>query len=193
MNMYKSPVVLAAIVGWSLLAVTSRAQNTDVYPPAPATALEILETNTGTVIIKGTSPIGSMSVNAVNVSVACKEDTDTSTQRKEYGIAISIKATGQLEDRTIVDYDEMDSLLKAIDYLNKIDWSVTPLTSFNAAYATKGGFRIAAFSSRRSGAIEFSLRSSRMSKGLLLTQSQLAQFRGLIDEAKRKLDEIRKN
>lgn len=191
--MYKSPVMPAAAVGWWLLAVTSSAQITEVYPPAPATTLEILETNTGTVIIKATAPMGSMSVNAVNVTVTCKEDTDTSTHRKEYGIAISLEATGQLEDRTIVDYDEMDSVLKAIDYLNKIDWSVTPLTGFNAAYATKGGFRIAAFSSRRSGAIEFSLRSGRMSKGLLITQSQLAQFRGLIDQAKRKLEEIRKN
>lgn len=75
--MYKSNLMLAAVVGWSLLAVESRAQDTNAYAPAPATKLEALETNTGTVIVKGIAPVGSISVSAGLVSVTCKEDTDT--------------------------------------------------------------------------------------------------------------------
>jgi hypothetical protein len=192
MNMYKSKVLPAAVGCWLLLAVESRAQDTNAYALAPATRLEALETNTGTVIVKGFAPVGSVSVSAGVVSVTCKEDTDTGAGRKEYGIAITVSVSNQFEDRAIVDYDEMDSLLNAIDYLSKIDWSVTSLISFDAAYTTKGGFRIAAFSSRRSGTIEFTIQSSHMSKGILLAPSQLGPFRGLIDQAKRKLDSIRK-
>jgi hypothetical protein len=191
MVMYKSNVMLAVVVGWSLLAVESRAQETNAYPPAPATRLEVMETNTGTIIIKGTAPVGSVSVNAGSVSVTCKEDTDVSAGHKEYGIAITVSVANQFDDRTIVDYDELDSLLNAVDYLSKIDWTATSLASFNASYTTKGGFRIAAFSSKRASVIEFSIRGGHMGKGILLEQNHLAQFRGLIDQARRKLDSIR--
>jgi hypothetical protein len=192
--MHKSNVILITLASFWALATPARAQNAIVYAPAPpATKLEILETNTGTILIKATALIASMSVNGATVAVTCKEDTETGTGRKEYGVAISMASaqTANLEDRTIVDYDELGSLLGAMDGLAKIDWSVTSLTSFDATYQTTGGFRVAAFSVRRSGSIEFSVRSSRMSKGILLTQSQLQEFRGLIDQARRKIDEVR--
>jgi hypothetical protein len=189
--MHKYNIVLVVVVGCWFLPVTSRAQNTNIYPPAPATKLEALETNTSTIIIKGFTLIGSLSINSETVSVTCKEDTDTTTGRKEHGIAVGVKVNDQPEDRMIIDYDEMDSLLNAIDYLSKISWSVTSLTGFDAFYATKGGFRVAAFGSKRGGTIEFSLRSSHMGKGILITPSELAQFRGLIDQARRNLDAIR--
>jgi hypothetical protein len=182
--MRKSNVILITLAGFWALAATARAQNTVVYaPPPPTTKLEILETNTGTILIIATALIGLMSVNGATVSVTCKEDSETGTGRKEYGIAVGMvpEQTANLEDRTIVDYDELGSLLGAIDELAKIDWSVTSLSSFDATYQSTGGFRVAAFSVRRSGGIEFSVRSSRMSKGTLLTQSQLQEFRGLID------------
>ncbi|MCX6902082.1 MAG: hypothetical protein NTW03_01115 [Verrucomicrobia bacterium] len=68
---------------------------------------------------------------------------------------------------------------------------MTSLASFDATYLTKGGFKIAAFSVRRSGTVEHSLRSSRMTKKIVITSSQWAEFRGLIDQARRKIDELR--
>jgi hypothetical protein len=189
--MDKLKIVFAAVVGCSLLAAASRAQDTNAYAPVPATKLEIMETNTGMVLIKGTAPVGSISVSGGAVSVTCKEDTDTGAGRKEYGIAITVKAGSQSEDRTIVDYDELDSLLTAIDYLSTINWSATALSSFNAAYSTKGRFRIAAVGSKRLATIEFNLRGSHLSKSTPISPSQLAQFRALIDQAKRELDSIR--
>ena len=191
MIMSKSNVVLAAIFSWSLLAVTSRAQETNAYAPVPTTKLEALEANTGTVIIKGFAPVGSISVSGEVVSVTCKEDTDIGTGRKEYGIAITIRPNNKFEDRMIVDYDELDSLINAIDYLSRIDWGVTSLPSFNAAYTTKSGFRISALCNKLTGKIEVSIRSSRTSKGAPVPPTQLAQFRALIDQAKSKLDSLR--
>jgi hypothetical protein len=188
MNMLKSKVILTALMGCFVLAASMRAQDTGVYsvPPPPATKLEMLETNTGTIIIKASGLIGSMSVNGATVTVTCKADTETGTGRKEYGIAIGLVSaqTANVEDRTIVDYDELGPLLDAIDKLAKIDWTGISLTSFSASYQTVDGFRVVAFSARRSGSIEHSVRSSRMSRGIVMTQSQLAEFRALIDQGK---------
>lgn len=187
--MCKYKLVLMTMVGLSILTARSYAQNTIL--PVPATTLEIWESSTGKVIVKGTTPIGSVPASAAAVSVVCKEDTIVGAPQKIYGIMVGIKVTGQPDDRTVIDYDELESLLSSIDYLGKIDWSVTSLSSFDASYTTKAGLRLAAFSSKRSGQIEFSIRSSRMVKGILLAPDKLGQLRSLIDQAKTKLDALR--
>jgi hypothetical protein len=192
--MKPTQLIITALAVGCVLAATLRAQENLVSaPPPPATKLEMLETNTGTILIKATGLIGSLSANGTTVSVTCKEDTDAGTGRKEYGIAISVALPQAVnaEDRTIVDYDELGPLLGAIDQLARMDWTGISLTSFHATYDTVGGFRVAAFSARRSGSIEHSLRSAHLSKSIALTQSQLAEFRGLIDQARRKLEELR--
>ncbi|HET7626370.1 MAG TPA: hypothetical protein VFM25_14020 [Verrucomicrobiae bacterium] len=185
-------LILAAVVGGWFLPKISPAQDAEIYvPPPPPTKLETLETNTGTIIIKGTGLVGSLSLNSVVVTVTCKEDTNLGSGQKEFGIAIDMGANPRQAFRTILDYDELAPLLNAMDYLAKVDWSVTSLSSFSASFTTKGGFRIAAFSSKRATAIDFSIRDEHMNRGVLLTQTQLAQFRSLIEQAKTNLDGIR--
>jgi hypothetical protein len=113
--------------------------------------------------------------------------------RKEHGILVDIGVNGQPDDSTVVDYDELDALLGSMDYLANINRSVTALSGLNASFTTKGGLRVGAFSSRRVGQIELSLRSSRMQKGMLLTSDQLVQFHSLVDQAKHKLDALKKS
>lgn len=184
---------LIAMTGWALLADICPAQITNCCPPVPQTRLEAFETNTGAIIIKGTSPVGTVTANTAVLSVRCTQMTDGSNGRSEYGLAIGITETGQPEDTMLIDYDEIDPLLNALDYLNKVDWSVTPLSGFDAVYTTKGGFRMAAFSSRRNGTIEFSVRAVRAGRPrVLLFRDQVAQLRQVIEQAKTKLDALRK-
>ena len=87
------------------------------------------------------------------------------------GRAVSLSISplgGQLEDVTLIDYDELDSLLDGLEDVGKVDWSVTSLPGFDAVYTTKGGFRAAAIGSRRTGNIEFGVRSIRAARPLLL-------------------------
>lgn len=157
------------------------------------TRLEACETNVGTVIIKSYALIGTVSVKGATVSVRCKEDTDTSTGRKESGIAVVITESDRPAETMLIDYDDLDSLLNAIDYLSKIDWSVTSLNGFDAVYTTTDGLRIAAFGSKRLGEIQFALRSVRLKFApVRLSQTELAEFRNLIQQAKTKLESIRK-
>jgi hypothetical protein len=185
--------VLIAVAGGSLLGGPARAQETNTCVLVPATKLEAFDTNTDTVIIKATAPIGTVPAHGGAVSVRCREITDVGTGHRESGILVDIRSGEQFEETMLIDYDELDSLLDGLEYLGQLDWSVTPLPGFDAVYTTKGGFRAAAFGSRRTGNIEFAVRSTRASRPpLLLSRDQLGQLRSWIGQAKTKLDSLHK-
>ncbi len=168
------------------------AQDTNACISLPPTKLEAFETNVGTVVIKGSARIGSVSGNDGIVSVRSREMTDATTGRKEQGVAIDIGRPRLFTDVTLIDYDELDPLLNAMDYLGKLDWSVTSLNVFNAIYTTKGGFRVSAFGPRRTGLIQFAVRSTRSGlTPVVLSRDDVGRLRALIDQAKRQLDSLR--
>jgi hypothetical protein len=183
--------MLVAIAAWRLGTGACHAQFTN---PPPQTRLEAFETNTGTIILKAAGLVGTVTATAGTLSVKCETITDTGAGRTEYGLAVGISEQGgQLASTLLIDYDELDSLLNALDALNKVDWSVTTLPSFDAVYTSKGGLRLSAFSSRRNGTIEFAVRTLRASlPPLLLPRDQVAQFREFLAQAKSKLDALRK-
>jgi len=190
--MKQSRILLMAAVSWSLLMTTNaRAQETN----APKTVLEAFEAQTGTIIVKGSEPTGWVSAEAGIVSVKCKESREVSTGRKVHGIAIEVKASETQFDTTIIDYDELDSFLNAIDFISKANYTVTALASFDALYTTRGGLRLALYSSnKRPGTLQAMMQSSSISKTrVLLSAQQLAQFQALVQQAKAKLDSLRAN
>lgn len=190
--MHKFVTALVAATAGLVLNGTARAQETNICWPMPATRLEAFETNTDTVVVKATAPIGSVSGHSGTVSVRCREITDAGTGRRESGIIVDIAFGTQIESSVLIDYDELDSLLDGLEYLSKVDWTVTSLPSFDAVYTTKGGLRTAAFGSRRTGNIEFAVRSTRIAPHpLLLSRDQLGQLRSLVDQAKAKLKALR--
>jgi len=185
--------VLVVVAGGPLLSGLVRAQETNGCLPVPATKLEAFETNTDTVIIKATAPIGTVPAHGGEVSVRCREITDAGTGHRESGIVMDIELGGAMEAGLLIDYDELDSLLDGMEYLGKLDWSVTSLPDFQAVYTTKGGFRAGARGSRRTGNIEFDVRNTRInSPRLPLSRDQLGQLRSLVEQAKTKLDSLRK-
>jgi hypothetical protein len=185
--------IFVAVAGGLVPTGIARAQETNVCWPFPATKLEAFETNADTVIIKATAPMGTVPARGGEVGVRCREITDVGSGRRETGIIIDLTYGGELGDTMLIDYDELDSLLDGLEYLGSLDWSVTPLPGFDAVYTTKGGFRAAAFGSRRTGNIEFAVRSARLrTTPLVLSRDQLGQVRSLVQQGKAKLDSLRK-
>ena len=185
--------ILVAVAGGSLVAGSAFAQETNACLLLPATKLEGFETNTDTVIVKATAPIGTVPAHGGEVAVRCREITDAGTGHRESGIIIDIAFSAELLGTMLIDYDELDSLLDGMDYLGKLDWSVTSLPDFSATYTTKGGFRADAHGSRRTGNIDFAVRSTRIiGPRFSLSRDQLGQLRSLIEQAKAKLDSLRK-
>ncbi|MBZ5537877.1 MAG: hypothetical protein LAO31_18130 [Acidobacteriia bacterium] len=187
---------LFAVLGSLLLGAPSLAQTLSTCPPTPKTNLESLEDIPGTVIIRGTTPIGSISSKAATgtgtVTVRFSEVADAGSNRREYGIAIGVAEGTHLHETVAVDYEEIASLLNAIDYLNTLDWSATSLKRFDAVYTMKNSFRIAALARQRSSPIEFAVRTCRLNETtVLLSRDQLAQLRGFIEQARTQLDMLR--
>lgn len=176
-----SLILLASIA----LPLTVAAQ---VVTNLPATEIENFELSTDAVIVKGYGEVGTVNTSAGVVSVRCKESDNATTGRKEYGISIVLESSpgGFL----VVDYDELDPMLRGLDFLGKISYDVTPMPAFNAGFTTRSGFCVGAHSERRQSVIESFLQFGD-SPRITLTPSQFTQFQNLISQAKTSLDVTR--
>jgi len=144
--MYRKILLLgAAMMALSLNAAAQAPSQTQ--PDKPQTKIETFQARTGTVLIKNYSTIGTVSGLGGSVTVTSFEFVDPQSAKREYGIGVEATESGRLERsaRSYVDYDEIDSLLKGIDYVSKIDVTQTKLSNFEAHYRTKGGSRYIRF------------------------------------------------
>lgn len=184
------PIIAVGILG-SVITPT-QAQITNYLFPAPLTMLEAMDTNVSVVLLKGSTDAGSISADTGSVGVRCRQITNTGTGEKEQGIALEIAPRGQPRAMLLIDYDELPSLVSAIDYISKLDVTATPLTSFDAAYTTKGGFRIAALGTRSTGAIQFGVRDARtLSIPVTFSRDQMSRLSDIINQARGILDSLR--
>lgn len=188
MNLNKFNAILITIGCGLLLAATAHAQDTN----APRTELDAFEAATGVVIVRGTADVGAVSTATGIVMVRCKESVEAGSGRKQHGIAVTLTGKDQQMDTTIIDYDELGSFLSGLDFLANANWSLTTLQNFDAVYTTRDGLQAAAYSSlKQPGTLGASLKSSRTARvRVSLSPQDLALFRGLIQQAKSKLDAL---
>jgi hypothetical protein len=185
---------LVAVTIICALAAIASAQEVKPSAKEPKTQLEAFEAQTGAVLIKGYGKVGSVGGMSSAVVVDCREFRDATTSQRVYGITIEVVQKGRVErsDTGFIDYDEIDSLLKGIDYISKVDGSATRLPSFEAIYKTKGELRLTTFSTS-SGKIEAAVQSGRFgTASAFISLGELAKLRSLIADAKAKLDSIKK-
>ena len=189
-------ITLVCIGAGLLLAFSAGAQTTNT----PATNIENLEQQTGTVIVKGFSVVGSVAIGNATITVRNKVSRDIGHGRITYAIAVGFSGSstdgGSPPDSLIpkktlvVDGDELDSLVNSMDYIEKITYDVTPLTGFEASYATRSGLRFIAHSDRRQGGIQMFIQFGDTSR-IQLNSTQLTLLRNLITQAKAALDVIK--
>ena len=184
---------LSVIICIPVLASCGHAQKTQEPAAQVKTKLEAFQARTGAVIIKGFSEIGTVQGQyGTFVTVESREFTDASTGKKEYGITVEVKKGGTIEQEntSYVDYDEIDSLIKGIDYISKADASVTKLKDFEADYRTKGDLEISTFSGSR-GEIQAAVSSGTIGKtNAFFPLSKLGDIRNLLVNAKGVLDSV---
>jgi len=183
-----SLVILAGV----LVCAGARVKKPKLPEKGPDTKLEAFETQTGRVIIRGRSDIGSVS-GMGTVSVDCIEIIDVSNGVREMGIVIEVKASGSYErtDSSFIDFDEIESLLNGIDYIYKVTPNSTKLSRFEATYKTKGELSIVTFE-RGPRNIEAAVSSGSIGAvTAFISREKLTELRSVIAKAKQKLDEIK--
>ncbi len=158
---------------------------------APATKLEAFQARTGVVLIRGYSTVGTLRGMGGEVTVDAREFRDGSSPNspKATGISIAVKETSRLEreNTSYIDVDEIDSLVKGIEYISKVSKDVTKLDLFEVDYRTKGDLRITVFNSP-SGEISASVSSGTIGRtNAFIKLAELDRLRDLILVAKSKL------
>ncbi|WP_386071340.1 hypothetical protein ACFJIW_12095 [Tahibacter sp. UC22_41] len=188
----RAALAATSIAFFVLAANTALAQQPAQSDPSPKTKIEAFQVQTGTVVIKGYTEIGRISAMG-SVEVSAMEFIDAATSKKQTGVVIEIKEAGRLdnEDRSFIDYDEVDALLKGLEYISKATSEVTKLGKFEATYKTKGNFSATTYNDS-SGNIAAAVKSGYIRPTTaFLSLEQLNTLRDLVNQAKQKLDETK--
>ena len=162
-------------------------------PVEPRTKLEAIEWQYERVLVKGFSQIATFTARDVEVRVDAVELKDTATATRAIGLVIALRETGEnpRENRSFVDYDEIDRLLRALTAIGRVNESVTKLAGFEARYRTLGDLEFLVFRQSRSG-IAASVTSGICERVTApLTLDDLDRLKAHIVEAKSRLDEIK--
>ena len=162
-------------------------------PVEPRTKLEAIEWQYERVLVKGFSQIATFTARDVEVRVDAVELKDTATATRAIGLVIALRETGEnpRENRSFVDYDEIDRLLRALTAIGRVNESVTKLAGFEARYRTLGDLEFLVFRQSRSG-IAASVTSGICERVTApLTLDDLDRLKAHIVEAKTRLDEIK--
>jgi len=162
-------------------------------PSEPRTKLEAVEGRYERVLVKGFSQIATLTLRGTELRLDAVELKDPSDSTRALGIVISLREPSDRtrENRALIDYDEIDQLLRALDTVGKVNESTTKLVSFEARYRTVGDLEIVVFRQGRSGI------AATVTSGICdrvtgsLTLDELERLRAHIVEAKARLDEIK--
>jgi hypothetical protein len=182
--------IFASVAFTVLLLACARAEETNIYPKSN---LELFEERSGAVLIRGTDPVGSVPGKRGEVIVELRETRDMTYNQRGYGVIVTVAQGEGSANATYVDYDELPTLIQNLDYVSKMNWSLTPFGHFDASYTTRAGLRVSTYSSIRSGLIEGAVVSQRLPRSRAsLTTAQLELLRNTLEVAKTKLDALQK-
>ena len=159
----------------------------------PKTKLEAFVGQDGVVIIRGFSKVGEVKGQYGSLLVVeSKEFTNAGTGKREHGITVEVKESGRLErsHTSYVDFDEIPSLLKGLEYIGKVDKSSTALDQFQADYRTKGDLVVSTFSAE--GGTKVAVSSGMIGRtSAYLAFADLERIRELIQNAYTTLEKLR--
>jgi hypothetical protein len=159
----------------------------------PRNKLEDFESRIETILVKGRTYVATLRAQNGNARVEATEIRDTSNSSRINGVVITIVADGGPpgEIRSLIDYDEIDALVRAFDTAAKADESITKLSHFETRYRTKGDFEILVFK-QVSGGVAAAVEGGFFDRSrLLMTLDDFVKLRWMIVQAKEKLDEAK--
>lgn len=159
----QSPDIAAAIA--QALLTTSK----------PSTKLEEFSLRKNAVIVKGFTDVATVpGEDGASVGVTAAELQDVTNQAKEYGLVINVISGPNHGSTAYIDYDEIDTLVSALDYLQKVDKTVTALANFEVQYRTRGDLWLT--NGNANGARMIAIRTTHLEPAGQIT-SALAYFR----------------
>ena len=195
----RSLVLSALIVAASFGSVYAQRRWERIPPPRdpqfyePRNKLEEIEGRLETILVKGRTYVATLRAQNGYARIEATEIRDTNNSNRVQGVVITIVADGGPpgEIRGLIDYNEIDPLIKAFDTIAKSDDSITKLTHFESRYRTKADFEILVFK-QVSGGVAASVEAGFFDRSrLLMTLDDFVKLRWMIAQAKERLDDIK--
>ena len=160
----------------------------------PRNKLEDFEGRAETLLIKGRHWVGTVRAQNGSARVEATEIRDPIASTTVSGVVITIMADGGPtgEIRSLIDYDEIDALVKAMDTAAKAGDGISRLSHFEVRYRTKGDFEIMVFKQMENNAIAAAIEGGFFERSrLYLTIDDLTKLRWMISQAKDQLDQTK--
>jgi hypothetical protein len=160
----------------------------------PRNKLEDFEGRVQTLLIRGRHWIGNIKVQNGSARVEATEIRDSTSAEAASGVVITIVADGGPpgEIRSLIDYDEIDPLIKAMDTAAKAGDNITRLSHFEVRYRTKGDFEIMVFKQLENNVVAAAIEGGFFDRSrLYLSIDDLVKLRWMIAQAKEQLDQAK--
>jgi len=155
------------------------------------TKLEEFDERRSSVIIKGFTRITTLEVQGVRIDAVEMREMGNGPRAKGIVVVLYGTVQSQNDNRAFIDYDEIDSLLNAIDVISRVDETVSKLVGFEGKYRTQGDLELAVFRQTRSGNAVILSTGICEHASETLTLDDLGKIKAMIQEAKARLDELR--
>jgi hypothetical protein len=151
--------------------------------PPPATKMEAFKPAAGSLVTFGYNELGKISRIAVDVREL--KGLQGSPVR---GVVVEVTQDEYHRERSFVDADEIEELLKGLEALLAVTANPTPFENFEIQYTTKGELEISVYNGSY-GDINYSVEAGRTLKArrLGLERQDIHQLKALFEAAQQKL------
>lgn len=199
MNPTRLFLVATILLLWSGIAVAQRPgpqfrRQLLCEPVEPRTKLEAIDAQYERVLVKGFSQIATLAVRGAEIRIDAVEMKDTTSSNRALGVVIAMRENAErgAENRSFIDYEEIDPLTRALESVSRVNESVTKLAGFEAKFRTSGDLEVLVFRQGRTSGTAASMTTGICDKVTgLLTLDELDRIRAHIIEAKSRLDELK--
>jgi len=111
---------------------------------APRTYYEGFNATQDALLIKGTSVIGTLSSQiSYPVEIRAERLTNPQITNSVYAVSLRTKFDQQTTQVDYIDYDELDALIRSVQFISQATSTVTPMDNFETVFRTRSGLSIA--------------------------------------------------
>jgi len=162
----------------------------------PRNKLEDFDGRMQTILVKGRHWTGTARAQNGSARVEAIEIRDSDKGTRTTGVMVTLVAfqpnPNNEELRSLIDYEEIEPLVRAMDTLIKADENVTKLSHFEEHYRTVGDFEVIVFKQLTGTGVAAAIEGGFFDRlRLLMTIDDLTKLRWMIAQAKDKLDEVK--
>jgi hypothetical protein len=161
----------------------------------PRNKLEEFDGRMETILIKGRHWTGTLRAQNGTARVEAIEIRDSDKGSRTTGVIITmVPAQNQNSEelRSLIDYEEIDRLIRAMETMAKADEGVTKLSHFEERYRTVGDFEVIVFKQLTGAGVAAAVEGGFFDRlRLLMTIDDFTKLRWMIVQAKEKLDEVK--